>query len=149
MWLLLCLMTHISLQEDRGYSRIARAFSVNSWMHCPFYMQFCFWVGLFHFFGLFFCTYSWSLLLTGDFAWSFLLTVEIRPSLPCLRLKFGLVFFPHGGKPVWSFRTILWLFKAKAYFDRKMCHMVIEGSEDHGRCKSRSKVALNETCKEV
>ena len=35
--------------------------------------------------------------------WSFLLTVEIRFGLFCLRWKFGLVFFAYGGKLVWSF----------------------------------------------
>ena len=35
--------------------------------------------------------------------WSLLLTVEIRFGLLYSHLKFGLVFFAHGGKLVWSF----------------------------------------------
>ena len=47
-----------------------------------------------------------SLLLTVGLCylrWSFLLTVEIRFGLFCLRWKIGLVFFAYGGKSVWSF----------------------------------------------
>ena len=64
---------------------------------CPFW--YLLYGGLFYFrLGLF---YLW--LVFATYGGLFLLTVEIRFGLFYLRLKFGLVFFAHGGKSARSF----------------------------------------------
>ena len=52
-------------------------------------------VGLFYL-RLVLFAYSWSLLLTVNPVWSFLLAVELRFGLFCLQWRIGLIFFTYG-----------------------------------------------------